>query len=282
MVEGTLLALEHPAAVGESFNIGNARSAVTIHDLAQRIKRLTECPGEIVFQPLHYTDVELRIPNTEKASEPARLRGEGRARRRPRANDRVVPGASGRLRAEAEPIRLARPDVGEPELAAVAEVLASGQLTMGEKVGELERALASAVGTAHAAVVSSGTAALHLGVLALGVGPGDEVIVPAYTFPATANVVELSGARAVLVDVEPETFNVDPAKVAEAVTPRHEAVIAVHLFGRPVEWEGSRRRCHRRSRSSRTRPARWARRTGGRRAERSAPSHASRSTRGRS
>ena len=67
MVEGTLLALEHPAAVGESFNIGNARSAVTIYDLAQRVKRLTGCPGEIVFQDVHYTDVELRIPNVEKA-----------------------------------------------------------------------------------------------------------------------------------------------------------------------------------------------------------------------
>lgn len=67
MVEGTLLALEHPEAVGESFNIGNARSTVTIHELAQRIKRLTGGPGEIVFQPLHYTDVELRIPNVEKA-----------------------------------------------------------------------------------------------------------------------------------------------------------------------------------------------------------------------
>ncbi len=136
-----------------------------------------------------------------------------------------------------EPIRLARPDVGEQELASVAEVLASGQLTMGEKVGELERALAAAVGTTHAAVVSSGTAALHLAVLALEIGPGDEVIVPAYTFPATANVVELSGARAVLVDIDPETFNLDPARVAEAVTPRTKAVMAVHLFGRPVEWE---------------------------------------------
>jgi UDP-glucose 4-epimerase len=67
MVRGTLLALEHQNAVGESFNIGNARSAVTIYDLAQRIKRLTGCPGEIVFQPLHYTDVELRIPNVDKA-----------------------------------------------------------------------------------------------------------------------------------------------------------------------------------------------------------------------
>jgi len=67
MVDGALLALEHPSAVGESFNIGNARSAVTIHDLAQRIKRLTGCPGEIAFQPLHYMDVELRIPNIDKA-----------------------------------------------------------------------------------------------------------------------------------------------------------------------------------------------------------------------
>jgi UDP-glucose 4-epimerase len=67
MVEALLLALEHPAAVGESFNVGNARSAVTIYDLAQRIKRLSGCPGDIVFQPLHYTDVELRVPNVDKA-----------------------------------------------------------------------------------------------------------------------------------------------------------------------------------------------------------------------
>ena len=69
MVDGALLALEHENAVGESFNIGNVRSTVTIHDLAQRVKRLSGCPGEIVFQPLHYTDVELRIPNVEKAQE---------------------------------------------------------------------------------------------------------------------------------------------------------------------------------------------------------------------
>ena len=136
-----------------------------------------------------------------------------------------------------DPIRLARPDVGEEELRAVAEVLESGQLTTGPKVADFEAALAGAVGTAHAAVVSSGTAALHLALLALGVGPGDEVIVPAYTFPATANVVELAGARAVLVDVDPDTFNVDIGSVAGAVTSRTRAVMAVHLFGRPVEWE---------------------------------------------
>jgi perosamine synthetase len=136
-----------------------------------------------------------------------------------------------------QPIRLARPDVGEAELQAVAEVVSTGQLTMGSKVSEFEDAIARAVGTAHAAAVSSGTAALHLALLALEIGPGDEVIVPSYTFPATANVVELCGARAVLVDVDPDTFNVDVAAVASAVGPSTRAVLAVHLFGRPVAWE---------------------------------------------
>jgi perosamine synthetase len=136
-----------------------------------------------------------------------------------------------------DPIRLARPDVGDAELAAVEEVVRSGQLTMGPAVTAFEAAVTAAVGTAHAAAVSSGTAALHLALLALGIGPGDEVVVPAYTFPATANTVELCGARAVLVDVDPDTFVLDPAAVAAAVTPRTRAVMAVHLFGRPVAWE---------------------------------------------
>ncbi len=134
-------------------------------------------------------------------------------------------------------IRLARPDVGEAELAAVAEVLADGRLTMGPRVAAFESAVAAAVGTADAVAVSSGTAALHLALLALGVGDGDEVVVPAYTFPATANVVALCGARPVLVDVDPDTFLVRPELVAGAVTGRTRAVIGVHLFGRPLEWE---------------------------------------------
>lgn len=134
-------------------------------------------------------------------------------------------------------LRLAQPDVGGAELAAVAEVLASGQLTMGARVAEFERLVARTVGTADAVAVSSGTAALHLALLALGIGRGDEVVVPAYTFPATANAVELTGARAVLADVDPSTFLVRPEAVAEAITPRTKVVIAVHLFGRPVAWE---------------------------------------------
>ena len=133
-------------------------------------------------------------------------------------------------------IRLAFPDVGEDELAAVAEVLASGSLTMGPKVAELEELVAAACEVDHAVAVSNGTAALHLAVLALGIGPGDEVIVPAYTVPATANVVRLAGASAVLVDVDPKTFNLDVERAAAAVTRRTKAVLAVHLFGRPLDW----------------------------------------------
>jgi perosamine synthetase len=132
-------------------------------------------------------------------------------------------------------IRLAWPDVGAAEAEAVAEVLESGQLTMGPKVDEFELGLAAACGTDHAVVVSSGTAALHLAVLALGVGPADEVVVPAYTFPATANVVAAVGARPVLSDVDPETMNLDPAKIEAG--PRTRAIIAVDLFGRPARIE---------------------------------------------
>jgi len=142
-----------------------------------------------------------------------------------------------RPQARADVIRLAWPNVGEEELAEIREVLESGRLTMGPKVAELEELLAAAAGTAHAVAVSSGTAALHLAVLALGLRPGDEVLVPAYTFPATGNVVALCGATPVLVDVDPETMNMDPGDAARRVTARTKAVLAVHLFGRPARLD---------------------------------------------
>ena len=132
-------------------------------------------------------------------------------------------------------VRLGWPDVGAAELDEVAGVLESGMLTMGPKVPEFEAELARACEVDHALAVSSGTAALHLAVLALGLEPEDEVIVPAYTFPATANVVALAGLRPVLVDVDPETMNIDPEQID--VGPRTKAVLAVHLFGRPAPVE---------------------------------------------
>jgi dTDP-4-amino-4,6-dideoxygalactose transaminase len=140
----------------------------------------------------------------------------------------VVPG-------EVERIRLARPDTGAVEAEAVAAVLETGMLTQGPVVAEFERELAAACETTHALAVSSGTAALHVAVLALGLDPGDEVIVPAYTFPATANVVALSGLKPVLVDVDPVTMNIDPEQVR--VGPRTRAILAVHVFGRPCRME---------------------------------------------
>jgi dTDP-4-amino-4,6-dideoxygalactose transaminase len=133
---------------------------------------------------------------------------------------------------ESTRVRLGWPDTGAAELEEVREVLESGMLTMGPKVDEFEAGLARACEVEHALAVSSGTAALHLAVLAFGLEPGDEVLVPAYTFPATANVVALAGLRPVLVDVDPETMNIDPAKIE--VGPRTKALLAVHLFGRPL------------------------------------------------
>ncbi|MBV8065008.1 MAG: DegT/DnrJ/EryC1/StrS family aminotransferase [Actinobacteria bacterium] len=138
---------------------------------------------------------------------------------------------------QSSPVRLAFPELGDGELAAVAEVLADGQLTMGPRVDEFEALLAQAAGTTHAVAVSSGTAALHVAVLALGIGPGDDVLVPAYTFPATANVVALAGGRPVLVDVDPVTMNIDAEDAARRLTPNTKAILAVHLFGRPARLE---------------------------------------------
>jgi dTDP-4-amino-4,6-dideoxygalactose transaminase len=116
-------------------------------------------------------------------------------------------------------------------LSVVHEVLASQQFIGGPAVRALEEALARRVGCAHAVAVSSGTDALLATLMALGIGPGDEVIVPAFTFSATASVVVRVGATPVFVDVRPDTFNIDPQGIRRAITPRTRAVIPVHLFG---------------------------------------------------
>lgn len=132
-------------------------------------------------------------------------------------------------------IWLARPQVGEAEIAEIREVLASGWLTQGPKVAEFEAMVAERVGVLHAMAVTSATTALQLSLAALGVGPGDEVLVPDFTFPATANVVVQQRAQPVLVDIDPATFAMDPADLAAKITARSRAIIPVHPFGLPAD-----------------------------------------------
>ncbi len=132
---------------------------------------------------------------------------------------------------------LHRPVLGAEEAAAVAEVLASGYLVNGPRVAAFERGVADRLSLAHGVACSSGTAALHLALRAMGCGPGDEVIVPAFGFPATANAVELCGARAALADISLDTFGLTAATVEAARTPRTVGVLPVHPFGIPAPME---------------------------------------------
>lgn len=120
---------------------------------------------------------------------------------------------------------------------AIESVLASGEFVLGPHVAAFERAFASHCGAAHAVGVNSGTSALHLALLAAGVGPKDEVIVPAFTFAATAAAVGYAGARPVFVDIDPASFTIDPARIEAAMSPRTRAIVPVHLYGHPADMD---------------------------------------------
>lgn len=129
----------------------------------------------------------------------------------------------------------AQPLIGEDERAAVDRVLRSGMVAQGPEVAAFEKEFsAHFVGGRPVVAVNSGTAGLHLGLLAAGIGSGDEVIVPSFTFAATGNSVALAGATPVFADIEPETFTLDPAAVEAAITPRTRAIMPVHLYGHPA------------------------------------------------
>lgn len=132
----------------------------------------------------------------------------------------------------------AKPIIGSEERAAVDRVLASGQLAQGAEVAEFEKEFSTVLLDGRASVaVNSGTSGLHLGLLAAGIGPGDEVIVPSFTFAATANSVALTGATPVFADIELDHFCLDPASVESRITDRTKAIMPVHLYGHPFNVE---------------------------------------------
>ena len=270
MVAGVLLCLEHPAAVGQAFNIGNPRAAVTIFDLAQRIKRLSGAAGEIVFQPLHYADVELRIPNVKKAREVLGWEPQVEL-------DEGLEKTIAWYREKTLAIRLGWPDVGEQELAEVAEVLESGMLTMGPKVAEFEAEIARLCEVEHALAVTLG----HRGAPSRGArrraragrrGARARLHLPGDRERRRA----CRACKPVLVDVDPETMNIDPAQIR--VGPAHEAAAR----RAPLRAAAAAARAARRCRCSRTRPARSARATAAAPAAASASRAASASIRARS
>ena len=137
-------------------------------------------------------------------------------------------------------IPIARTSLTEEEIQSVLEPLRSGWLVQGPKVAEFERAWSEFTGARYSIAVTSCTTALHLSLAALGFGPGDEAIVPAFTWVATANVVEHLGGNVVFCDIDPVTFNIDVAKIEARITPRTKAILPVHLFGLPAEMAAIR------------------------------------------
>lgn len=134
-------------------------------------------------------------------------------------------------------IPAAKPIIGDPERDAVDRVLRSGMLAQGPEVAAFEEEFAGVVSGRQCVAVNSGTSALHLALLAAGIGAGDEVIVPSFTFAATANSVVLAGARPVFADIELDHFCLDPDAVAAAITPRTRAIMPVHLYGHPAPMD---------------------------------------------
>jgi len=129
----------------------------------------------------------------------------------------------------------ARPEIGEEEIEAAVRVLRSGMVVQGPEVAAFEDEFSALVGGRHCVAVNSGTSALLLALAGLGIGAGDEVIVPSFTFAATANAVQLTGATPVFADIDPETFCLDPASVCAVIGPRTAAIMPVHLYGHPAD-----------------------------------------------
>jgi len=135
-------------------------------------------------------------------------------------------------------IHLSRPDITQKEIQAVCEVLAGPDLSLGPKLGEFEQAFANYIGRKRAVAVNSGTSGLYLCMLALGIGKEDEVITTPFTFIATSNVIMMTGAKPVFVDIEPTSMNIDTRKIERKITKKTKAIMPVEVFGSPAGFDG--------------------------------------------
>ena len=252
---GILLAGFEDAAVGETINLG-CGTETTIDDLAALVAEVVGRGGARVAHDAERPgDVRRLYADTAKAQ---RLLGfrptvslrEGLSRLKEWYSklDRPVeallaeeivhnwqPTDTGRAPGGRPRIPVARPLLGEAEVAAIRRPIRSGWVTQGPEVAALEREFAEYTGAEYACAVSSCTAALHLALLAVGVGPGDEVITASHSFIATANSIRYCGATPVFVDIEPATFNIDPALIERVITPRTRAILCVHQVGMPCD-----------------------------------------------
>jgi dTDP-4-amino-4,6-dideoxygalactose transaminase len=134
-------------------------------------------------------------------------------------------------------IPIAKPLLGKEEIDAVIEVMNSGMIAQGPKVEEFELSFSEFTGSEYAAAVNSGTAALHIALLAHGIGKEDEVITSPFSFVATANSILYTGAKPVFADIEPDTYNIDPERIKEKITPKTRAIMPVHLYGHPADMK---------------------------------------------
>jgi len=141
-------------------------------------------------------------------------------------------------------IPISKPNLGEREVEAVSEVIRSGMIAQGAKVAEFEKRFAEYHGVKHAIAVNNGTSALQVALMAHDIGAGDEVIIPSFSFFATASAVLSVGARPVFADIDPATYNLDPSAAEAAITPKTKAMMPVHLYGHPADLPAFEALCH--------------------------------------
>ncbi len=257
-----LRALEAPAerVSGEIFNTGSNRENYQIRALAQMVvdrvpgSRLEEAPGDADRRSYNVSFEKIeRVLEWE----PKRSAGDGIAEIHNALHDGRIPEPeharyynirTHRRNQETpaveggEPLRgtflpFALPEIGEEEEREVIEVLRSGWVTTGPRAKRFEQMLAEYTGAREVVALNSCTAALHLALVVLEVGPGDEVITSPVTWPSTANVIEHTGAKPVFVDIERDTFNIDPGLIEERIGPRTRAILPVHMAGQPVDLD---------------------------------------------